>query len=203
MLAVAGERAPRWWAVTDSGSRWAQLPCPHLKLGCGPTLYNAAAFSPDGALYQAAGVPLATCARPGSLLSVWGGKRWSPLASWLGGGLTSLTWPAKTTGYVVVNGAVARASDTGRTWARVWPALMPTGPLAPLTATVAISTGDAVDPGVVMKSDDSGRHWSALAHLPGDVTSLALAGRTADATVLDVASDTSLIGCSTPSPTKK
>jgi photosystem II stability/assembly factor-like uncharacterized protein len=180
------------WESTDGGRQWAQLPYSRVgPPGCGPTLENPAAFSPTGVLYQATGVPLAACSPPGSWLSSWGSKRWARVASWLGGGLSSVSWPAKATGYVVVNGAVARTSDTGHSWVQVWPALAPTGPLAPLSATMALAAGDAVDPGVVMRSDDGGRRWSAVGHLPGDVTSMARAGgERADAAVLDVARDT-------------
>ncbi len=168
------------WESTDGGPHWAQLPYSRIgPPGCGPTLEDPAAFSPTGVLYRAAGVPLAACSPPGSWLSSWGGKRWARVASWLGGGLSSVSWPAQATGYVVVNGAVARTSDTGRSWVQVWPALAPTGPLAPLSATVALGAGDAVDPGVVMRSGDGGRHWSAVGHLPGDVTSMARAGGSA------------------------
>ena len=180
------------WKSTDAGKHWAQLPYSQPgQTGCGPTLDNPAAFSPAGVLYQAAGVPLAACPPPGSWLSTWHADRWAHVASWLGGGLASISWPAKTRGYVVVNGAVARTSDGGRSWVQVWPALAPTGPLAPLSGTAALGAGDATDPGVVMRTGDGGRHWSIVGHLPGDVTSLALAGKgRADAAVLDAARGT-------------
>lgn len=175
------------WESTDGGRQWAQLPYSHAGLpGCGPTLDNPATFSPAGVLYQAGGVPLAACSPPGSWLSTWHRKSWVHVASWLGGGLASISWPGKKRGYVVVNGAVARTSDSGRSWVQVWPALAPTGPLAPLSATAALGAGDAVDPGAVMRTDDGGRRWSVVGHLPGDVTGLALVGKgRTEAAVLD------------------
>ena len=154
------------------GRTWAVTPAIYGQAGCGPSSNLPLAVSPGGTAYLATGANLAACAPPAGTLARWDGERWQKVHTWSFAAVTALSWPSAATGYVLAGGALARSVDDGRTWSQAWPSVAPLGPLAPLSAEVAIGAGDTIDPGVVLRTIDRGATWRPIADLRGYVTAI-------------------------------
>jgi photosystem II stability/assembly factor-like uncharacterized protein len=162
------------WHSNDGGARWSLASSPLITepRGCGPHAEMPMAASPNAGTYISSGVNLAACAPPGSVLDRWAGKTWTLVHTWDLAAVTAISWPSVATGYVLVDGALSRTTDGGRTWSQSWPTLAPVGPLAALNTRLALAGDDVTDPGVILRTNDGGATWTALADLPGEITAL-------------------------------
>ena len=160
------------WHSSTGGSMWAIAPAVDRQGGCGPSSNLPLAVSPGGVAYAATGANLAACAPPAGTLARWDGGRWQTVHTWSFAAVTAVSWPSAGAGYVLAGGALARSVDDGRTWSQAWPKVAPLGPLAPLSAEVAVGAGDSIDPGVVLRTTDRGATWRPIAELRGYVTAI-------------------------------
>ncbi|HTW08505.1 MAG TPA: hypothetical protein VME46_13395 [Acidimicrobiales bacterium] len=161
------------WYSRDSGRTWAPAPLPPLGASqCGPDPDMPLAEAPTGVVYVSEGVNLAACSSPGGELERWDGRGWQRTHIWPLATATELSWPGAATGFAIVDGGLAKTGDGGRAWQQVWPALSPTGRVAPLGALRAWAAGDLTDPGAVLATSDGGRRWSMVADLAGLVTAI-------------------------------
>jgi hypothetical protein len=162
------------WRSPDGGRTWLPVPAPARFAGqCGQNRDTALVAAPDGLVYMAGGVNLATCEPPAALLARWDANSWQVVHYWPLATVTALDWPSESSLYALAGGALAVSRDGGHHWSQLWPAPAPLGPLDALSATTAVAAGDLTDPGVVLGTSDSGTSWSVLADLPGEVTTLA------------------------------
>ena len=161
------------WHSENDGRSWAEdtprvAAPPGVGQLCGPSALSLSADRqrrPYLALDYGAG-----CASPEAQVFSWSNGQWRLVSAQRGSGFFSaMAWPTPEVAYAVANQAVARTLDGGRHWAQAWPALSPTGPLAPLGSKVVIAARDLTSPDVVLGSSDGGAQWSVLSALPGEV----------------------------------
>jgi photosystem II stability/assembly factor-like uncharacterized protein len=136
-------------------------------------------------VYMAANPAVNVCAPPVAALERLSKGAWQQVHLWQLGFVTALDWPAGSTGYAIVSGAMARTTDAGQAWRQAWPLLVPSGPLALLPGGRAVGTEDASSGGAVLESADGGRSWSQRAELPGAVSALAFSSPETGLVALD------------------
>lgn len=159
------------WHSTNNGKTWSDETPVGAPSQCG--LGNVVmAAGPGGQPFVSEGFNLAACPPPAARLEKWTGTGWGLVRDSDLLGVTAMSWPTATAGYVVAGGALVRTSASGHKWAQAWPAPAPTGPLAPTSDRDVIAGGDATDPGAILRTSDDGATWSPVASLPGKVTSL-------------------------------
>ncbi len=167
------------WVSTDAGAHWEALPLGPLPGHfCGPDgmpiwAATPGTAPPEVAVYMAANPSVNLCAPPVAALEHSSHRTWQQVHLWQLGYVTALEWPARSAGYAIVSGALARTTDGGRTWRQAWPLPVPSGPLVLFAGGRAIGTEEASSAGAVLESSDSGRSWWQEADLPGAVSAIA------------------------------